>query len=110
MINFLKKYWYWVLLILLAPIAINFILLIPVFLPIAGDDKTWLAFWGSYSSALITSMITLFVLYRQLMQNQKENEENRKTNKEENEKNRQLQLRVLKHQQETTFEVILFTT
>lgn len=98
MINFLKKYWYWVLLILLAPIAINFILLIPVFLPIAGDDKTWLAFWGSYSSALITSMITLFVLYRQLMQNQKENEENRKTNKEENEKNRQLQINAIEYQ------------
>ena len=100
MMNFLKQYWYWILLILLAPIAINFILLIPVFSPIIGDDKTWLTFWGSYSSALITSAVTLFVLYRQLMQNQKENEANREINKNENERNRKLQLNILQQQQE----------
>lgn len=96
--NFIKRYWYYVLLILFVPIAINYLLLIPVFSPIVGDDKTWLAFWGNYSSALITSTITLFVLYRQLMQNQKENEANRKINREENERNRETQYKLMQYQ------------
>lgn len=96
---FLKKYGYWIILVLFLPIVINYILLIPVFLPIVGNNTTWLTFWGNYLSAIISSAVALVVLYRQLMQNQKENEANREANKKENEQNRKLQLNILQQQQ-----------
>lgn len=100
----MKKYWKRILLvfavILIVPIGINFILLCPTITDVVGDNTTWLMFWGSYLSAIISSVIALFVLYSQLIQNQKENEANRNANRTENEQNRNLQLSILTYQQE----------
>lgn len=71
--------------IVVAPIIINYALLIPAFGPVVGDNVHWLSFWGSYLAALV-SFIILFI--------------QREDNHKENEQNRQLQINVLKYQQE----------
>ena len=111
MIDILKKYWWAVALIILAPVVINFVLQIPAFVQIVGDNTDWLTFWGNYLGGSISALVALFVLFKTLQQNHEENEYNRAANEEANEKNRvaieqenranrELQIRVIKHQQE----------
>ena len=97
--KWLKKYW-WVIAIIVAPIAINFILQIPAFVCIIGDNTDWLTFWGSYLGTIISTLTALFVLFRTLQQNHEENEWNRLENEKANEQNRQLQIKVLEYQQQ----------
>ncbi|WP_018463232.1 hypothetical protein [Segatella paludivivens] len=59
-----------VILIILIPLLLN------CFLP-SINKASWLAFWGSYIGGLLTSLIAIFILNRQLRQNYKENESNR---------------------------------
>lgn len=87
--KFLKAYWWAILMVLIAPVLLNFIIMIPAFSPIIGKDTDWLSFHGSYIGSLIASLITLYVLYKQLQNNHQENETNR-----------QLQLNILKYEQE----------
>lgn len=98
--NFLKAYWWAILIIFSAPVLLNFIILLPAFLPIVGDSSEWLSFYGSYISSVIASMITLYVLYKQLQHNHVENEKTRQENQTANEKNRHLQLKILSYEQE----------
>lgn len=84
-----KKYWWLLILIVVAPIIINYALLIPAFGPIVGDNVHWLSFWGSYLAALIPALGAFIILFIQ-----------REDNHKENERNRQLQVDVLKYQQE----------
>lgn len=70
-----------VILIILIPLLLN------CFLP-SSDKASWLAFWGSYIGGLLTSLIAIFILNRQLRQNHKENESNR-----------QLQISVFQYEQ-----------
>ena len=77
MIDILKKYWWAVALIILAPVVINFVLQIPAFVQIVGDNTDWLTFWGNYLGGSIGALATLFVLFKTLQQNHEENEENR---------------------------------
>lgn len=44
---------------------------------VAGSSA-WLSFWGGYLGSVIMAGVTLFVLHKQLKQNQDENESNRK--------------------------------
>lgn len=108
--DILKKYW-WAVLIILLPVVINFMLQIPAFVQIVGDNTDWLTFWGNYLGGSISALVALFVLFKTLQQNHEENEHNRAANEEANEKNRvvieqenranrELQIRVIKHQQE----------
>lgn len=96
----LKTYWWVIVIILIAPVFLNFIILIPAFSPIVGSNSEWLSFHGSYIGSVISSMITLLVLYKQLQYNHEENEETRRENQTVNEKNRHLQLNILKYEQE----------
>ena len=84
-----KKYWWGILIAVFAPIVINYILLIPTIGPVVGDNTHWLSFWGSYLAALIPSAGAFLILYLQ-----------REDNHQENEQNRQLQINILKCQQE----------
>lgn len=84
-----KKYWWGILVAVFAPIVINYILLIPTIGPVVGDNTHWLSFWGSYLAALIPSAGAFLILYLQ-----------REDNHQENEQNRQLQINILKYQQE----------
>lgn len=96
---FLKAYWWAIVIILLAPVLLNFIILIPAFLPIAGDSEEWLSFHGGYIGSVIASLITLYVLYKQLQHSHAENEKTRQKNETVNKTNRQLQLNILKYEQ-----------
>lgn len=75
-INIMKKGTILIILVLvvLSPIILNFILLIDIGIPIAGNHDGWLAYFG----ALIGALITLFVLQQTINRNHKENKENRK--------------------------------
>ena len=87
----IKKYLWIVAIILLLPLVVNFILLIPSFTPIVGDNISWLGFWGSYLGAIISASVAFIILAIQYKQNS-----------EENERNRKLQINVIVHQQEQT--------
>ncbi len=49
--------------LLFAPIVVNFICLSTVPCPIIGDGKAWHGFFGSYLGGVVTVLITLYVLY-----------------------------------------------
>ena len=74
---------------ILAPVIVNYVLLIPAVGPVVGDNIHWLAFWGSYLSSLISALIAFLILLVQ-----------RSDNHIENKRNRQLQINVLRYQQE----------
>ncbi len=57
-----------------APVLLNFIIFIPAFSPIVGGSPDWLSFYGSYIGLVIVSLITLYVLYKQLQHNHEDNE------------------------------------
>ena len=63
--DFLKKYWWCIIIIVFAPIAINYLLLIPAIGPVVGNNVHWLSFWGSYLAALIPTVGAFMILYIQ---------------------------------------------
>lgn len=83
---FLKEYWWVILIRLGAPVLLNFIIFIPAFSPIVGGSSDWLSFYGSYIGLVIASLITLYVLYKQLQHNHEDNEKTRRDNQAVNEK------------------------
>ena len=99
--DWIKKYWWTILVILILPGIINLVLLIPRFFPIVGDEIDWLSFWGGYIGAIISAGVAFAILHIQRKDNEKQNEENRTENKKQNEENRTLQINVLKYQQKT---------
>lgn len=84
-----KRYRWIVILVLVLPVVVNFTLQIPAFAPIVGNSESWLSFWGGYLGAIISAGVAFVILAIQYRQN-----------KEENLRNRQLQINVIKHQQE----------
>lgn len=76
--TFIKKYWWLLLLIFVTPMVMNIIMIQPILFPIAGNDSSWLGFWGSYTGSILSSSIAIYILYKQQNQNHKENEDNRK--------------------------------
>ena len=86
----LKKYWWVLIVAIVAPIILNFVLLCPAITPIVGNNVEWLSFWGGYLGAIISSSISFIILAIQYKQNHNENETNR-----------QLQINILNYQQET---------
>lgn len=108
----MKKYWWIALVILLMPIALNFILLIPPFTAIVGDEIVWLSFWGGYLGAIISTATAFVILYIQRKDNESENKKNRVNNEVQNQQNRvenerlnrenrQLQLNIMKYHQQS---------
>ncbi|MBR6032563.1 MAG: hypothetical protein IKP36_11505 [Bacteroidaceae bacterium] len=77
------------ILVVLFPIALNYILLIPINAPVLGESNGWLAFWGCYSGAIISSAIAFMILFIQ-----------RKDNHQENSNNRQFELNIITYQQQ----------
>ena len=84
----MKKYWWIALVILVMPIALNFILLTPSFTAIVGDEIVWLSFWGGYLGAIISTATAFVILYIQRKDNESENEKNRVNNEVQNQQNR----------------------
>lgn len=98
--NLIKRYWWIIPVILILPILINFTLLVPAISPIVGEDTDWLSFWGGYLGAIISAGVAFYILHIQRNDNKKDNINNRKSNKAQNEANRQLQLNIMRYQQE----------
>lgn len=96
--KFLKKYWWVPIIVLVAPICINFIISWPSFTRVVGTDTDWLSFWGGYLGAILSAMVAFYVLHKQLSQNQEQNDDNRKANERENRFNRDLQVRIMEYQ------------
>lgn len=88
-LKYIKKYFFQLLLIIVTPLIINTLMVLPMQFPITGDSSSWLDFWGSYIGALLSSVIALYILYKQNRQNHIENIANRN-----------LQLSVIKYNQE----------
>ena len=87
--NTLKKYWWVLVIIVTAPIVINYVVLLPAIGPIVGDTTDWLSFWGGYLSTIVSAIIAFVILLVQ-----------RDGDKEENEKDRGLRIKVLEYQQQ----------
>lgn len=79
--NWLKKHWSEILIVLAVvvacPIIINVVLQVPAFVSVVGNNIDWLSFWGDYLSAIVSSGVALYILYKQYTQNQGENKSNR---------------------------------
>lgn len=87
--NIFKHYW-WLLLIPLIPILLNYFLPLGNWSRIGGENSPsiWLSFWASFSNSLIYCFITLVVLSRQINNDTKQNDLNRSANRQENARNR----------------------
>ena len=97
----IKEYWGLLLILGFSPVIINYIVLMPSFLPVVGDSEKWLSFFGSFAGSVIMTGVTLYVLQKQLKQNHDENEENRIANEKANKENRASQNKLTLFQVET---------
>ena len=88
-LRYIKKYYIQLLLIIATPVIINILMVQPTQFPTTADSSSWLDFWGSYIGAVLSSAIALYILYKQNQQNHTENVANR-----------DLQLSVIKYNQE----------
>lgn len=75
--------------IIILPIIINWLILKPSIFEYVGTGVDWLLFWGGYVGAIISAGVAFAILAIQYKQNRKENK-----------KNRDLQINILKYQQE----------
>ena len=57
--------------LLLFPLVLNFILLQEAFFPVVGGSVTWLSFWPTYLSTIV-SLGMIILTYKSLKQNQKQ--------------------------------------
>jgi len=81
------------------PIALNYLLpLNNSFFNINGDEEKWFSFWSSYSGAVISGLITLFVLFSTLKQNQENYIKQIKHSDELNRKQMSFQIKLLGNQ------------
>lgn len=84
-----RKYWWLLIILIVLPGIINLCYYFPAIDAIFLEPQKWTTFWGSYIGAIVSTLVTLFVLFKQLEQNHSENEYNRK-----------LQLSVLEYQKD----------
>lgn len=73
MMSFLRKYRWILLLLLVAPVAFNYIIACPLIESVIADDSAWLSFFGSFYGSVIMVGVTLYVLEKQSSDNHKEN-------------------------------------
>lgn len=70
--NLIKKYWFlFIIGIVVIAVLLNFILIIPAFTPIVGDNRDWLLFFGSIIGAA-ASFAMVFFTAETLKQNEKQ--------------------------------------
>lgn len=85
---------------LVLPICINALYLVNTDCEILHKPSEWTTFWGSYLGAIISAGVAFIILHIQRKDNEKDNNDNRENNKTQNEANRQLQLNIMRYQQE----------
>lgn len=85
---------------LVLPICINALYLVNTDCEILHKPSEWTTFWGSYLGAIISAGVAFAILHIQRKDNEEDNKNNRENNKTQNEANRQLQLNIMRYQQE----------
>ena len=85
---------------LILPLGINALYLISTDCEVLHKPSEWTMFWGSYLGAIISAGVAFIILHIQRKDNEKDNNDNRENNKTQNEANRQLQLNIMRYQQE----------
>ena len=85
---------------LVLPICINALYFVNTDCEILHKPSEWTTFWGSYLGAIISAGVAFIILHIQRKDNEKDNNDNRENNKTQNEANRQLQLNIMRYQQE----------
>lgn len=85
---------------LVLPIGVNALYFIDTDYEILHKPSEWTTFWGSYLGAIISAGVAFIILHIQRKDNEKDNNDNRENNKTQNEANRQLQLNIMRYQQE----------
>ena len=102
MMEWMKKYSWLFLVILILPFCINYRLLrpTPFSMPIVGKDTDWLSFWGGYLGAVISAAVAFIILYIQRKDNEQQIKDAQTDNDAQNKANRNLQINMLKYQQE----------
>lgn len=81
--DIIKKYWWCFLIaLIIIPVCLNFILLIPAFTPVVGDNAAWLSFFGSFIGAF-ASFVMIFFTAKTLEQNREQLDELKRQWKEE---------------------------
>lgn len=85
---------------LVLPIGVNALYFIDTDYEILHKPSEWTTFWGGYLGSIISAGVAFAILYIQRKDNEKDNEDNRKSNKAQNDTNRQLQLNIMRYQQE----------
>lgn len=85
---------------LVLPICINALYLVNTDCEILHKPSEWTTFWGSYLGAIISAGVAFTILHIQRKDNEEDNKNNRENNKTQNEANRQLQLNIMRYQQE----------
>ena len=50
--------------IVIVPIVLNYLCLTTTPIPIVGDGKIWIVFWGSYLGGIMAVLSTMYVLYK----------------------------------------------
>lgn len=85
---------------LVLPICINALYLVNTDCEILNKPSEWTTFWGSYLGAIISAGVAFAILHIQRKDNEEDNKNNRENNKTQNEANRQLQLNIMRYQQE----------
>ena len=85
---------------LVLPICINALYLVNTDCEILHKPSEWTTFWGCYLGAIISAGVAFIILHIQRKDNEKDNNDNRENNKTQNEANRQLQLNIMRYQQE----------
>ena len=86
----IKKYWWLICLLISIPLILSVCCYFSLPFFNEAGSAAWLGFWGGYLGSTIMAGVTLYVLDRQLKQNQNENSQNRANNDIQNESNRNL--------------------
>lgn len=97
--------------VLVLPLCINVITKVKIDCNILQEPSEWTKFCGEYLGTIISAVVAFIILYVQRNDNKEQNsknrienealnEKNRSENKKQNQANRQLQLSILKYQQE----------
>ncbi|WP_374966154.1 hypothetical protein [Lysinibacillus sp. RS5] len=87
LIEFIKKYYKVILLILFLPLVIAILMKLVIFKVFSGDANGWLSFWGSYFGGIISGMLTLIGVSYTIISNNKNIKESFELQSLENYKN-----------------------
>lgn len=85
---------------LVLPMGINSLYLISTDCEVLHKPSEWTTFWGGYLGAIISAAVAFIILYIQRKDNEQQVKDTQAENETQNKANRNLQINILKYQQE----------